>query len=55
MDAEKKWRERRRMQVRDDVDDGVECGGAAWVSWLGRVREGFRPGLSTSAPTVSAS
>ncbi len=38
MDAEKKWRERRRMQVRDDVDDGVECGGAAWVSWLGRVR-----------------
>ena len=38
MDAEKRWRERRRMQARDDVDDGVGRGGVAWVSWLGGVR-----------------
>jgi hypothetical protein len=55
MDAAERCGERRRRQARDDVDDGIECGGAAWVSWLGTVREGLGPGVSTPAPTVAAS
>ena len=42
------------MQARDDVDDVVGRVGVAWVSWLGRMRGGFRPRLSTPARTVSA-
>ena len=38
MDAAEKCGERRRMRARDGVDDGVECGGVAWVSWLDGVR-----------------
>jgi len=38
MDAAEKCWETRRMGARGDVDDGAECGGAAWASWLGRVR-----------------
>jgi len=34
------------MQARDGVDDGVECGGVAWLSWLGGVRGRFGAGLS---------
>jgi hypothetical protein len=54
MDAAERCGERRRRQARDDVDDGIECGGAAWVSWLGTVREDLGPGVSTLAPTVAA-
>ena len=50
MDAAEECGERRRMQARDDVDDGVGCGGVAWVSWLSGVRAGFGAGLSAPAP-----
>jgi hypothetical protein len=37
MDAAERCGEGRRMQARDDVDDGAGCGGVAWGNWIGGV------------------
>ena len=35
------------MEARSDVDEGVGCGGVAWVRWPGRVRAAAVPALVT--------
>ncbi len=39
------------MEARGDVDEGVGCGGVAWVSWLGGVCAVSERACSPPAPS----